>query len=191
MKRIHLLPLGALALLAVFLWIGLKHAPERGVVISPLVGKPAPEFSLPTLGDPAAQVSSRDFAGKWYLVNFWGSWCVSCAEEHSMLLQIAQSGAVPLIGLDWNDADNDPQKWLTERGGNPYTAIGVDPDGREAVNWGVTAAPESFLINPAGIIVYKSTGEITPKIWQDEILARVQGRKSGIGQTGGTRDSAG
>jgi cytochrome c biogenesis protein CcmG/thiol:disulfide interchange protein DsbE len=189
MKRIYLLPLGAFALLAVFLWFGLKHAPEQGVVISPLVGKPAPEFSLPKLGDSGAQVSSRDFAGKWYLVNFWGSWCVSCAEEHSMLLQIAQSGAVPLIGLDWNDADNDPQKWLTERGGNPYTAIGVDPEGREAVNWGVTAAPESFLINPAGIIVYKSTGEITPKIWQDEILARVQGKKSGIGQTGGTRDS--
>jgi cytochrome c biogenesis protein CcmG/thiol:disulfide interchange protein DsbE len=190
MKRIYLLPLGALLLLAVFLGIGLQHVPEKGVVISPLVGKPAPEFSLAKLGDPTTKVSSRELAGKWYLLNVWGTWCVSCAEEHSMLLTIARSGAVPLIGLDWRDEEQEAQKWLAERG-NPYTVVAVDPEGREAVNWGVTAAPESFLVNPQGTIVYKCTGEITPKVWEQEILPRVAGRNTKPGQMGGTRDSPG
>jgi cytochrome c biogenesis protein CcmG/thiol:disulfide interchange protein DsbE len=183
-----LVPLGAFVLLAALLALGLKHAPEKGVVISPLVGRPAPEFSLPALGDPSMQVSTADLRGKWYLLNVWGTWCVACAEEHSMLLTVASSGAVPLIGMDWRDEEGDARKWLSERG-NPYAVVAVDRDGREAVNWGVTAAPESFLVNPAGIIVYKCTGEITPQVWQNEILPRIAGKKEGTGQVGGVRDA--
>jgi cytochrome c biogenesis protein CcmG, thiol:disulfide interchange protein DsbE len=189
-KRLYLLPLGLLAVLAVFLWAGLRHAPEKGVVQSPLVGKPAPGFSLPQLGDPAVQVSSKDLAGKWYLLNVWGSWCVTCAEEHAMLLKMAQQHAVPLIGMDWNDVEEDAQKWLAERG-NPYQVVGVDRDGRGAIDWGVTAAPESFLVNPQGIIMYKCTGEITPRVWEQEILPRIAGKIGQPGQTGGVRDTPG
>jgi cytochrome c biogenesis protein CcmG, thiol:disulfide interchange protein DsbE len=187
-KRLYLLPLGFLALLAVFLWVGLRHAPEKGVVLSPLVGRPAPQFSLPKLGEPLARVSSQDLAGKWYLLNVWGTWCVTCAHEHAMLLQMAQENAVPLIGMDWRDEEADAQKWLGERG-NPYTAVLVDQDGREAVNWGVAAAPESFLVNPQGIIVYKCSGEITPQVWNDAILPRITGKIVKPGQVGGSRDS--
>lgn len=199
MKRtlLFVLPLAVFGALAVMLALGLKHAPEKGVILSPLVGKPAPEFSLPKLGDPNAKVSSADLRGKWYLLNVWGTWCVACAEEHPMLLAAAKEDAVPLIGVDWSsgepgayggDEETDAQKWLGERG-NPYQVVAVDRDGHEAIDWGVTAAPESFLVNPQGIIVYKSTGEITPQIWREEIVARVKGIKGGTGQTGGVRDS--
>jgi cytochrome c biogenesis protein CcmG/thiol:disulfide interchange protein DsbE len=176
MRRIlpYLAPLVVFLGLAVFLWIGLKHAPEKGVVISPLIGKPAPQFALPTLADPHKQVTSQELHGRWYILNVWGTWCVACREEHSMLLEAARSNAVPIIGMDWRDEDGEAETWLSKLG-NPYEQVVTDHDGREAVNWGVTAAPESFLINPQGVIVYKATGEITPEIWQKEILPRVKG----------------
>lgn len=189
MKRplLFVLPLAVFGVLAVMLALGLKHAPEKGVVISPLVGKPAPQFSLPKLGDPGATVSSADLRGKWYLVNVWGTWCATCADEHNMLLTMARANAVPLIGIDWRDEDQDAQTWLKDRG-NPYTTVAVDRDGRVAIDWGVAMAPESFLVNPQGIIVYKCSGEITPQVWQEEILARVNGKKGGTGQVGGVGD---
>lgn len=195
MKRplLFLLPLGLFAVLAVLFAAGLKHLPEKGVVLSPLVGKSAPEFSLPKLGDPSAKVSSADLRGKWYVLNVWGSWCPACAQEHSALLQAASdAAAVPLIGIDWNDGDpglyggdeeEDAQRWLKERG-NPYQAVAYDREGRTTINWGVTGAPESFLVNPQGVIVYKCSGAITPELWQNEILARVRGQKTGTGQVG-------
>lgn len=200
MKRtlLFVVPLAAFGLLAVMLAMGLKHAPEKGVILSPLVGKPAPEFSLPKLGDASAKVSSADLRGKWYVLNVWGSWCPACAEEHSMLLQAAgDATSVPLIGIDWNDGDlgiyggdeeHDAQKWLKERG-NPYQMVAYDGDGHTTIDWGVTGAPESFLVNPQGIIVYKCSGGITPALWQNEIMARVRGQKSGTGQVGLNRDS--
>lgn len=177
-----LLPLGVFALIAVILGIGILRAPQKGYITSPLVGKPAPEFSLPSLADPSRQVRSSDLRGHWYLFNVWGTWCDACREEHNVLLQIKSSGVVPLIGLDWRDEDADAKGWLTQLG-DPYETVATDHDGREAINWGVTAAPESFLVNPQGIIVYKCTGEITPQIYASEIEPRVQGKIHRYGQT--------
>ena len=98
-----MLPLGAFVLLVVVLAIGIRHAPEKGMIASPLLGKPAPQFSLPSLTDPTRQVRSADLKGRWYLFNVWGTWCAECRAEHAMLLEVHRAGMVPLIGLDWKD----------------------------------------------------------------------------------------
>jgi cytochrome c biogenesis protein CcmG/thiol:disulfide interchange protein DsbE len=172
-----LLPLGIFVLLAIVLAIGIRHAPEKGVVASPLIGKPAPQFSLPSLDDPTRKISSSDLRGRWYLVNIWGTWCTTCRAEHSALLEVHAAGVLPVIGLDWRDDDAAARQWLAQLG-NPYESVAVDHDGREAIDWGVAMAPESFLVNPQGIIVYKCPGELTHEIWEREILARVNAGKA-------------
>ncbi|HTX05550.1 MAG TPA: DsbE family thiol:disulfide interchange protein [Steroidobacteraceae bacterium] len=166
------LPLALFALLVVVLAIGIKESPDKDLIPSPLIGKPAPAFSLPSLTDPTARVSSAQLHGHWYLFNVWGTWCVSCREEHSMLLKIHAAGVIPLIGLDWKDEPSDALSFLKAQG-DPYQSIAVDRDGSEAIMWGVYGAPETFLVNPQGIVVYKYIGPITERAWQDQILPRL------------------
>jgi len=177
MRRLNrfILPLGGFVLLAVLLAVGLKQAPDKGIIKSPLVGKPAPAYALPDLADPAQQVTSEDLKGQWHLVNVWGSWCYACREEHPVLLAIQREAVVPIIGIDWNDDEVAGREWL-EKLGNPYARVAVDREGRTAIHYGVTAAPESFLIDPQGVIVKKVTGVITPKVWRDELLPLIRGR---------------
>jgi len=167
-----LLPAVVFALLAVVLAIGIKHSPEKGIIVSPLLGKPAPPFSLPTLNDPSRVVTSQQLRGRWYLFNVWGTWCGECRAEHDMLLQVQRSSAVPLIGMDWKDDDTQAQAWLTQLG-NPYEMVIVDHSGRAAIDWGVYAAPETFLVNPQGVVVFKQTGGLTPEVWARDILPRL------------------
>jgi cytochrome c biogenesis protein CcmG, thiol:disulfide interchange protein DsbE len=167
-----LLPLGIFVLLAVVLGIGIRHAPEKGVVASPMVGKPAPQFSLPSLEDASRKISTSELRGHWYILNVWGTWCATCREEHNTLLAIRKAAIVPLVGLDWRDDPDDAKQWLAQLG-DPYESVAVDRDGREAVEWGVMMAPESFLVNPQGIIVYKCTGELTQEVFDREIVPRV------------------
>jgi cytochrome c biogenesis protein CcmG/thiol:disulfide interchange protein DsbE len=173
-----LLPLGLFVLLAVVLAIGIRHAPEKGVIASPLLGRPAPQFALPSLTDPAQQVRSADLKGHWYLFNVWGTWCGECRQEHETLLQVHRAGVVPIIGLDWRDDDAQARSWLAQLG-NPYQSVAVDRSGRIAIDWGVYGAPETFLVNPQGIVVYKHVGALTPDTWTHEILPRVSGLPAG------------
>ena len=168
-----LLPLGGFALLLVVLIVGLRHASEKGVIVSPLLGKPVPSFVLPGLLDAASPLDSKELRGHWSLVNVWGTWCPECRAEHATLLQIQQQGRVPIIGIDWKDDDEEAKSWLAALG-NPYQHIGADREGRVAIDWGVYAAPESFLVNPAGTVVYKQIGAMTPQVWEREILPRLQ-----------------
>jgi cytochrome c biogenesis protein CcmG, thiol:disulfide interchange protein DsbE len=165
-------PLLLFAALVVVLAIGIKESPDKDLIPSPLIGKPAPAFSLPSLTNPSQRVSSAQLRGHWYLFNVWGTWCVSCREEHSMLLKIRAAGVIPLIGLDWKDANSDALSFL-QQAGDPYQSIAVDHDGTEAIMWGVYGAPETFLVNPQGIVVYKCIGPITDETWQDQILTRL------------------
>jgi len=167
-----LLPLGVFVLLAAVLAIGIKHSPEKGIIASPLLGKPAPQFALPNLTDPAHVVRSSDLKGHWYLFNVWGTWCGECRAEHDMLLQVHRAGVVPLIGLDWKDDDGQAIAWLQQLG-NPYESVAADRAGRTAIDWGVYGAPETFLVNPQGIVVYKHIGALTYETWTREILPRV------------------
>ena len=169
------LPVGVFGLLVVVLAIGIKHSPNKGTIMSPLLGKPAPQFSLPNLTDPARVVSSAGLRGRWYLLNVWGTWCGECRAEHEMLLEVRRAAVVPLVGLDWKDDDAQALSWLAQLG-NPYEVIAVDRSGRTAIDWGVYGAPETFLVNPQGIVVFKHVGALTPDVWTRDILPRLAPR---------------
>jgi len=124
MKR-FLLPLAAFAVLVGFLAIGLTRDPRD--VPSPLIGKPAPAFTLPQLHDAAKSFSAADMKGRVWLLNVWASWCVACREEHPVLVEFAKTGQVPIIGLDYKDKVADARQWL-DKLGNPYTLTAVDAD---------------------------------------------------------------
>lgn len=171
MKK-FLIPLGAFGLLAIVLAIGVKRSPEKSVIPSALIGKPAPDFQVPELGVPTMTFDSRSMRGQWYLLNVWGTWCVECRAEHEELLAVRRSGRVPLIGLNWKDDDAAAQQWLAQLG-NPYERVPVDRDGRIAIDWGVYGAPETFLVDPSGIVVYKHVGALTDQVWREKFLSRL------------------
>ncbi len=167
-----ILPLGIFALLAIVLAIGIKHSPEKGIIPSALIGKTAPEFTLPVLTDTNRTFSSKELKGRWYVFNVWGTWCVECRAEHNALLEIRKLGQVPLIGLDWKDDDPQALQWLSELG-NPYEIVAADREGRTAIDWGVYGAPETFLVDPQGIVVYKYVGPLTLEAWQTQFVPRL------------------
>jgi cytochrome c biogenesis protein CcmG/thiol:disulfide interchange protein DsbE len=165
-----LLPVALFGLLVVVLFIGLGKDPTR--VPSPLVGKSAPEFTLPLLEDPARTLSRQDLMGRISLVNIWGTWCAGCRQEHDTLLTLASDSGIPIFGINWKDDPELAREWL-EVLGNPYAAVGVDADGRAAIDWGVYGAPETFLIGPDGTVLYKHIAPITPEVWREEFLPRI------------------
>lgn len=169
--RRFLLPLIAFAVLVVFLAIGLTRDPRD--VPSPLIGKPAPGFTLRQLNDPTKNVSSADMKGRVWLLNVWASWCVSCREEHPVLVEFSKSGRVPIIGLDYKDQDADGRAWLASLG-NPYTAVAVDADGRVGIDYGVYGVPETYVIDKQGIIRMKHTGPVTPDVLDKKILPLIE-----------------
>ena len=166
-----IVPFGLFALLGVFLYIGLHRDPSY--VPSPLIGKPAPDFTLPSLQDPAYPVSSKDLAGRPWVLNVWGTWCAGCRQEHPVLLQIARQTSVPIIGLDWKDDATEAQRWLAELG-NPYAAVAFDSEGRTAIDWGVYGAPETFLIGADGKVLYKHIAPMTLEVWAREFEPRIK-----------------
>ena len=177
MKR-ALVPVAIFAFLVALMIVGLRHAPEKEIVASPLIGKPAPAFNAPTLTDPAQRTTHKTLAGRWRLINVWGTWCGGCRQEHPALLAIQKEGRVPIIGLDWKDNDVDAIAWLAQLG-NPYHAVATDHDGRIAIDYGVYGAPESFLVNPQGIVVEKQVGVMTPEIWQQKFLPHLDSAAAG------------
>lgn len=158
----------ALAALLVYA-VQRSAAPDRDTLPSALIGKPAPDFSLPLLHDPATRVSAADLRGAPYLLNVWGSWCPACREEHPVLSRFALSKRVRVIGYDWKDQREDALRWL-ERLGNPFLAVLFDPEGRTAIDWGVAAAPETFLVDAAGVVRWKHSGALTDAVIRDELL---------------------
>lgn len=166
MKR-FLIPLGIFIVLVGFLAVGLKLNPRE--VPSPLVGKPAPDFKLALLSDPAKQMSPADLRGKVWLFNVWASWCASCRQEHDLLLDLAKQGGVLIYGMDYKDQPGDAQAVL-DRYGNPYVETVVDLDGRTGINYGVYGVPETYLIDRNGIIRYKHIGPLTRESLDKKIL---------------------
>ena len=166
-----LLPLGAFAVLVGFLAVGLGLNPRE--VPSPLVGKPAPDFNVPQLHDENSKFSPKEMAGKVWLLNVWASWCVSCREEHPLLVEFAKTGTTPLIGLNYKDKRNDGKLWRA-RYGDPYQLSAYDIDGRVGINYGVYGVPETYVIDKAGVIRFKQIGPVTPTVLQQKILPLVQ-----------------
>lgn len=167
MKRAWVvLPLIAFLALAWALASGIGKDPSR--IPSPLIGKPAPEFSLPLLSSPQTQLGRDDLLGQPYLLNVWGSWCPGCRVEHGLIARIAETGLVPVYGLNFKDETADAQRWLAQFG-DPYAANLVDADGRVGIDFGVYGAPETFLIDAQGTIRYKYVGPMDVDEWQQRL----------------------
>jgi len=164
------LPLVAFLILAAFLYKGLSLNPRE--VESPLIGKPAPAFTLPQLHEPDKQFSTQDMKGKVWLLNVWASWCVSCREEHPVLVELARQNIVPVYGLDYKDKREDGEAWLA-RGGDPYVLSVSDMEGRVGIDYGVYGVPETYVIDKQGVIQYKEIGPITQQKLKDKILPLV------------------
>jgi cytochrome c biogenesis protein CcmG/thiol:disulfide interchange protein DsbE len=165
------IPLAIFVVLVAFLWVGLGRDPRE--VPSPLIGKPAPQFRLANLHSPGEALATGDLKGKVWLLNVWASWCVSCRQEHPLLMQLAKANVVPVYGLDYKDDPSDGRRWLAQNG-DPYIASIVDRDGRVGIDYGVYGVPETFLIDKAGVVRYKQIGPITPEALQQKILPLVR-----------------
>jgi cytochrome c biogenesis protein CcmG/thiol:disulfide interchange protein DsbE len=166
-----LLPLGGFIVLVALLAVGLNLNPRE--VPSPLIGKPAPDFKVPLLDDATKTFSPKDMQGKVWLLNVWASWCVSCREEHPILVEFAKTGTLPIVGLDYKDKREDGQRWLA-RFGNPYQIMPFDADGRVGIDYGVYGVPETYLIDKQGVIRFKQIGPITPEVLQKKIIPLAQ-----------------
>lgn len=165
-----ILPFVVFMILAAFMYVGLGLNPHE--VPSPLIGKPAPTFTLPQLHDPKKQFSSQDMKGKVWMLNVWASWCVSCKEEHPLLVALAEQKILPIYGLDYKDKREDAELWL-KKGGDPYTLSAMDSEGRIGIDYGVYGVPETYVIDKKGVIRYKQIGPITSQSLSENILPLV------------------
>jgi cytochrome c biogenesis protein CcmG/thiol:disulfide interchange protein DsbE len=166
MKR-FLIPLAVFVLLVGFLAVGLKLDPRE--VPSPLVGKAAPAFELPVLSQPDKRFVPGDMRGKVWLLNVWASWCVSCRDEHPVLVELSKKGVLPILGLNYKDKGDEAQRWLKQFG-DPYQLSVVDADGRIGIDYGVYGVPETYLIDTQGVIRYKQIGPLTQAILEKKVL---------------------
>ncbi len=167
-RLLFLAPLAVFAILVGYFAVGLTMDPRN--LPSMLDGKAVPEFTLaPIEGRDNKGFKHTDLLGQVSLVNVFGSWCVACRVEHPFLLGIKAQNLVPVHGIDWREVDPSAgPNWL-KRLGDPYTLIGDDPKSRAAIAFGVTGAPETFLIDQKGVVRYKHVGPIDQQSW-DEIL---------------------
>ena len=170
MKR-FLVPLGVFIALLLFLGVGLRLNPRE--IPSPFIGKPAPAFSLAQLAEADKIISPQDMLGKVWLLNVWASWCVSCRQEHPVLMDFSAQGVVPIIGLNYKDDREEGLKWLRQYG-NPYQLSAFDTKGKVGIDYGVYGVPETFIIDRRGVIRYKHVGPVTPEVIAEKLLPLIK-----------------
>ena len=169
----RLLPLILFVLLGILLAVGLNISDTKTHIPSPLIGRQVPDFNLPVLYEPDRKIAHTDLKGEAYLINFWGSWCPTCAYEHPVITDLARTGKLKIVGLNYRDEPNDAIAWL-QRHGDPYDEIITDYEGRVSINFGVYAAPESFLVDPNGEVVYKQIGALTHEVIDEIIMPMLE-----------------
>jgi len=165
------LPLLVFVIVLAFLWRGLGLNPHR--LPSAFINKPLPAFEAQRLAEPQLTISNHDLKGHVLLLNVFATWCLSCRAEHPVLMDIKNSKAVRIYGLDYKDSRKTALSWLKQYG-NPYTKIIYDPDGRVGMNLGVYGTPETFIIDREGIVRYKYVGPMSPRAWRKQVLPRVK-----------------
>ncbi|WP_034455200.1 DsbE family thiol:disulfide interchange protein [Bartonella quintana] len=149
-----------------------KYPNDTFLLPNALAEKPAPKTNLPLLNNEN-HFDLEQFKGRIILVNFWGSWCLPCREEHPLLMKITQDQRFDLIGINYKDNKENAQRFLNNFG-NPFKFIGFDVSGHTAINWGVYGPPETFLLNKEHIIIAKYVGPLTWQVYQKEILPKIE-----------------
>ena len=175
MKTSRWLPLAVFAALALLLAAGvwMSRNPDRDALPSPLIGKPAPAFALPVLHEPARTVALDQLKGQPFVLNVWGSWCVECRVEHPVLTRFAETKRIRVVGYNWKDEPADALRWLGQFG-NPFWLVLSDVEGRTAIDWGIYGAPETYLVDAAGVVRWKHVGPLTDAIVDDELMPLVR-----------------
>lgn len=171
----RLLPLLAFIALAILLFAGVRmnSGKDNSAIPSPLIGKPAPSLDrLPVLVTPQQSIAPEQLKGRAFVLNVWGSWCVSCRVEHPVITDMAKSG-IPVVGYNYKDPAEDALRWL-DQFGNPFALIVQDEDGTAALDWGIYGAPETFVIDAKGIVRFKHIGPLTPEIVETSIRPIMQ-----------------
>lgn len=163
---IKFLPFILFAALAGFLYKGLSLNP--GEVPSPFIGKPAPLVKGSVLGEQT-EFDSSSMTGKVWILNVWASWCRECVYEHPVFVDLAKTGSIPIVGLNYKDQNDDASQWLA-RFGNPYSTIVTDQEGGIGIDWGVYAVPETFVIDKSGVVRHKVIGPVSPEMMKTELL---------------------
>ncbi|MET0290552.1 MAG: DsbE family thiol:disulfide interchange protein [Pseudoxanthomonas sp.] len=168
---------GALAFAALFalLLVGVIRSDraDRQALPSALIGKPAPAMDLPLLHAPDKRMTLADLRGKPFVMNVWGSWCPECRVEHPVIARFSYSKRIRVIGYDLKDAPEDALRWLDQYG-NPYSDVVADVEGRQALDWGIYGAPETFLVDAAGIVRWKHVGPLSDTLIQQELLPAIE-----------------
>jgi cytochrome c biogenesis protein CcmG/thiol:disulfide interchange protein DsbE len=171
------LPLIAFMALAAIFWFRLGDGdPSR--IPSALIGHPAPQTALPALdgltnnGAPVPGLDPAAFKGKVSIVNVWASWCVPCHDEAPLVTELAKDNRIQLIGINYKDTAENARRFLG-RYGNPFTSVGVDGNGRAAIEWGVYGVPETFIVGRDGKIAYKLVGPISPDSIEGVLKAQI------------------
>ena len=171
------LPLIAFAVLAAIFWFRLGNSdPSR--IPSALIGHPAPQTTLPALDgliNNGVQVPGLDptaFKGKVSVVNVWASWCIPCHDEAPLLTELGKDTRLQIVGINYKDSPDNARRFLG-RYGNPFGIVGVDGNGRAAIEWGVYGVPETFIVGRQGTIVYKMVGPVTPDNINTELRAEI------------------
>jgi cytochrome c biogenesis protein CcmG/thiol:disulfide interchange protein DsbE len=173
-RPVMLLPLVLFAGLAAIFLMRLESHTGPDVVPSVLIGKPAPEFSLPALaGSGVPGLSRADLDGQVTLVNIFASWCVPCRQEHPVLEAIARDERIRVVGINYKDRPENARVFLNEMG-NPYAAVGVDAVGRTFIDWGAYGVPETYLVGPDGIIAKKYIGPLTEEAVAKDLMPEIE-----------------
>jgi cytochrome c biogenesis protein CcmG/thiol:disulfide interchange protein DsbE len=170
MKLKLLMPLVAVMALLGLLLLGLGLNSRD--LPSPLVGKPAPAFSLEALEDPETILTEQDFIGEVALVNVWATWCSTCRAEKPLLMELARGG-IPIHAFNYRDERDAALRYL-EMTDSPYRTIAYDPAGDAGIDWGVYATPETYVLDAEGIIRYKRIGPLSRQLLLDEVLPLVE-----------------
>ena len=173
----YLAPLVLFGLLILVFVKGLDPERNLNALPSPFLGKPAPQFELPSLTDPTRTIGSADYAGDLAVINVWATWCVGCRQEHGFLMQLGETGDIPLYGLNWRDNLPEAQRFLQQLG-NPYVDSAFDEDGRVGIDWGVYGAPETFLIGADGTVLYKHLGPLNGFLWEQKFVPLIEAARS-------------